>query len=49
MTSNDLQTPHKTSNDPEVRTVESKNKLKGGGRIKRNDEFLDEIIHDSNI
>ena len=32
----------------EVKPVESKNKIKGGGNIESNDEYSDEILHKNN-
>ena len=46
-TSNDLKPTSKESS-PEVKSVKSKNKLKGGGNIEINDEYLDEILHNKN-
>ena len=34
-----------TSNDPEVKPVESKNKLKANGNIEINEKYLDDIIY----
>ena len=49
MTSNDLKEPQLTSNDAEVKHVKSKNRLKSGGNIEINQEYLHEILHKNNL
>ena len=49
MSSNDLKKPQMTSNDPEVKTVKSRNKLKGGANREKNDKKLDETLHNNKI
>ena len=50
MTSNDLKRPQLISESHhEVKPVESKNKLKGGGIIEINEHYLDEILDNNNI
>ena len=49
MTSNDPKEPQLTSNDAEVKHVKSKNRLKSGGEIEINQEFLHEILHKNNL
>ena len=47
--SNELERPHMTSNDPEVKPVKSKINLKGGGNIEITENFSDEPLHNSKI
>ena len=49
MTSNDLRRPQMVSIDPEVKPIESKNKLEGDTIIEVNDKYLDEILHNHNL
>ena len=49
MTSNDLKVPQMTSNDPDVKPIKSRNKLKGGAIIEVNGEYIDEVLHNNNL
>ena len=44
ITSKDLKRPQTTSNNPEVKPIESQNKMKVGGSTEVNDKFLNEIF-----
>ena len=49
MTSNYFKRPELTSNVPVVKFVKSKNKLKGGGNIEIDDNYLDGILPNINL
>ena len=49
MISDDLKKPQSVSESHhEVKSVKSKNKLKGGANIEINEHYLDEILQNSN-
>ena len=49
MTSKFLKRPQMISNDPEVKSVKCKNKLKSGADIEITDEYLDEVLQNNNF
>ena len=47
--SNGLKRPQKSSNDPEIKPVKNKNKLKGVASIDIDDKYLDETLDNINL
>ena len=47
LTSFELKRPQTTS-DENVKSLRSKNELKGGANVEINDQYLDEILHNNN-
>ena len=46
-TSKDFKRPQMTSNDPEIKLVKIKNKLKSGSKIEISENYLDENVHNN--